>query len=432
MGIIGEAIETKKVGGELSPQTIDAVVAGYTGGEVPDYQMAALLMAIRLRGMTFAETVALTRAMADSGARYSFPDCVDKHSTGGVGDKLTMTALPLVAACGVPVAKLSGRGLGITGGTIDKLESIPGWSGDLSEPAFRAQVARVGLVVASAGEVAPADKAIYALRDATGTVDSLPLIGSSIVSKKVATGAGHLLYDVKAGSGAFMKDAAAARELADLLVRLSAALGVSAAAVITDMGTPLGAAVGNALEVRESVAFLTGAPVPQDLAEVARYEAAQLLRLHGAGDDADEQVLQAWRSGAGYEAFAAFVHAQGGQVAALSNLSVSSTVTEVTAPQAGQVQGIDALAVARASLVLGAGRQRKEDAIDPGAGVLLRVRVGDRVERADPVATLYGVREVDAARELVLGGLRLGEQPASPVPHLIDTVGIDTVGPARD
>src|SRR5215218_6349601 len=247
-----DAIETKKFGGELSGEIIRGVVEGYTTGAILDYQMASLLMAIFIRGMTYEETLALTRAMADSGKRYSFPECVDKHSTGGVGDKVSLTALPIVAACGAPVAKLSGRGLGMTGGTIDKLESIPGFSVRLSEERFKRQVEEVGLAIVEAGELAPADKAIYALRDTTGTIDSLALIGSSIVSKKVATGAGYLLYDVKRGSGTFMKTAEDARGLADLLVRLTEDLGIKASAVITDMDTPLGSAVGNALEVRES------------------------------------------------------------------------------------------------------------------------------------------------------------------------------------
>ncbi|HET9927934.1 MAG TPA: thymidine phosphorylase, partial [Rubrobacter sp.] len=200
-----DAIEAKKFGGELSDGLIRDVVEGYTTGEVHDYQMASLLMAIFIQGMDYRETLALTRAMAESGETYSFPECVDKHSTGGVGDKVSLTALPIVAACGAPVAKLSGRGLGATGGTIDKLESIPGFSCNLTEKQFRDQVEEVGLAIIEAGDLAPADKEIYALRDTTGTVDSLPLIGSSIVSKKVATGAGHLLYDVKRGSGAFMK-----------------------------------------------------------------------------------------------------------------------------------------------------------------------------------------------------------------------------------
>jgi hypothetical protein len=225
--------------------------------------MSALLMAIFIRGMEYEETLALTRAMAESGARHSFPGCVDKHSTGGVGDKISLTSLPIVAACGAPVAKLSGRGLGTTGGTIDKLESIPSFSSNLPKKKMKEQVEKIGLFIAEAGDLAPADKAIYALRDTTGTVDSLPLIGSSIVSKKVATGADHLLYDVKSGSGAFLKTPEEARALAELLVRLSRSLGIEASALITSMDEPLGNAVGNALEVRESVRLLRGDPSPQ-------------------------------------------------------------------------------------------------------------------------------------------------------------------------
>src|ERR671921_1309807 len=257
-----DAIEVKKVGGELSEGLIRDVVEGYISGKVPDYQMASLLMAIFIQGMSYGETLALTRVMVESGETYSFPECVDKHSTGGVGDKVSLTALPIVAACGAPVAKLSGRGLGATGGTIDKLESIPGFSCELSEERFSRQVEKVGLAIIEAGDLAPADKEIYSLRDTTGTVDSLPLIGSSIVSKKVATGAGYLLYDVKRGSGAFMKTTEDARRLAKLLVRLSEDLGVRASALITNMDNPLGSAVGNALEVRESVRFLRGEDVP--------------------------------------------------------------------------------------------------------------------------------------------------------------------------
>lgn len=421
MSDILAAIEAKKHGEELTGAAIGKVIADYTAGAVPDYQMAALLMAIRLRGMTYAETLELTRAMADSGPRYSFPDCVDKHSTGGVGDKITLTALPLVAACGVPVAKLSGRGLGITGGTIDKLESIPGWSGDLSRKAFRKQVDAVGLVVGSAGELAPADKSIYALRDTTGTVDSLPLIGSSIVSKKVATGAGHLLYDVKAGSGAFMKTVADAAELAELLVRLSEALDIRAAAVITGMDNPLGAAIGNALEVREAVRFLQGGEVAHDLIEVALDEAARLLTLHGASD-ATEQVQAAWSSGAGFETFAKFVAAQGGKTAKLEKLAISKKRRELRAPADGYVQRFDALDLAEAALGLGAGRRVKSDRIDHGVGVEVHVRAGAHVEKGDVVATVYGSRKWGPAPARVLQALRLSDEPVAPAEHILGTI----------
>jgi thymidine phosphorylase len=416
-----DAIETKKFGGELSEEVIRAVVAGYLEGAVPDYQMAALLMAIFIRGMGYEETLALTRAMADSGERYSFPECVDKHSTGGVGDKVSLTALPIVAACGAPVAKLSGRGLGTTGGTIDKLESIPGFSVDLSEERFRRQVEEVGLAIIEAGDLAPADKLIYALRDTTGTVDSLPLIGSSIVSKKAATGAGYLLYDVKRGSGAFMKTTEDARELAELLVRLSEDLGIKASALITDMDNPLGSAVGNALEVRESVRFLKGAAVPEDLSHEARYVAVRLLELKGI-DDPAETVENALSSGAAYEKFGEFVRAQGGNAGALENLPVSSEIREVATPRGGYVARFGALGIGRAALTLGAGRQKKEDEVDPGAGVEVLVRVGDRIEKGEPAARLYGGRNAERAEALVQEALELSDEPVEPAPGILDSL----------
>jgi thymidine phosphorylase len=416
-----DAIETKKFGGELPEEVIRAVVAGYTDGAVPDYQMASLLMAIFIWGMSYEETLTLTRAMADSGERYSFPECVDKHSTGGVGDKVSLTALPVVAACGAPVAKLSGRGLGTTGGTIDKLESIPGFSVEHSKERFKRQVEKVGLAIIEAGNLAPADKAIYALRDTTGTVDSLPLIGSSIVSKKVATGAGHLLYDVKRGSGAFMKTTEDARELAELLVRLSEDLGIRAAALITDMDNPLGSAVGNALEVREGVRFLKGEEVPEDLSRKARHVAVRHLELKGVPDP-EGAVEDALSSGAAYEKFEEFVQAQGGDADALDALPVSDEVKEVSAPRGGYVSRFGALGIGRAALTLGAGREKKGDEVDPGAGVEILVTVGDRVEEGEPVAWLYGGRNVGRAGALVLEALELSEGPVEPAPGILDSL----------
>ena len=416
-----DAIETKKFGGELSEETIRVVVRGYTEGIVPDYQMASLLMAVFIRGMEYAETLALTRAMADSGERYSFPECVDKHSTGGVGDKISLTSLPIVAACGAPVAKLSGRGLGTTGGTIDKLESIPGFSVDLSKEQFRRQVEEVGLAITEAGNLAPADKVIYALRDTTGTVDSLPLIGSSIVSKKVATGAGHMLYDVKRGSGAFMKTTAEARELAELLVRLSEDLGIRASALITDMDHPLGSAIGNALEVRESIAFLKGDEVPEDLSHEACQVAVRLLELNGIPGPGT-MVEDALSSGTAYEKFVEFVQAQGGDANALEALPVSDEVREVAAPEGGYVARFGASGVGRAALALGAGREKKGDEVDPGAGVEVLVKVGDRIEEGEPVARLYGGRNADRAAALVREALEISEEPVEPPPAVLDSL----------
>jgi thymidine phosphorylase len=421
VSVVLDAIEAKKRGGELAEGVIRDVVAGFTAGSVPDYQMSALLMAILIRGMTDAETLALTRAMAESGETYSFPGCVDKHSTGGVGDKVSLTSLPIVAACGAPVAKLSGRGLGTTGGTIDKLESIPGFSVDLSEDRLRRQVEEVGLAITEAGNLAPADKAIYALRDTTGTVDSLPLIGSSIVSKKAATGADHLLYDVRRGSGAFMKTPEEARDLARLLVRLSEAMGIRASALITNMDTPLGSAVGNALEVGESARFLRGDHVPEDLDREARLVAARLLELKGH-ENPEGSVDEAISSGAAYERLERFVRAQGGAPGALENLPVSGTAREVLAPRAGHVTALAALGVGRAALALGAGRKKKTEKVDPAAGVELLAKPGDRVGRGDPVARLHGDRGAEEAEELILEALEIGDEPPAPAPAILDSL----------
>ena len=419
--VILEAIETKKLGGALPDGLIRDVVEGYAAGEMPDYQMASLLMAIFIQGMSYGETLALTRAMAESGETYSFPECVDKHSTGGVGDKVSLTALPIAAACGAPVAKLSGRGLGTTGGTIDKLESIPGFSCYLSEEQFRRQVEEVGIAIIEAGDLAPADKEIYALRDTTGTVDSLPLIGSSIVSKKVATGAGYLLYDVKRGSGAFMKTTDEAHELAELLVRLSEDLGIHASALITDMDNPLGSAVGNALEVRESVRLLKNEPVPDDLAGEVTHVATSLLELKGV-HDVSAAVENALSSGAAYEKFREFVTAQGGDAEVLDDLPVSTEVREVEAPRGGYVARIGASGIGSAALALGAGRQQKGDRIDPGSGIEILVKPGDHIEEGQPVAHLYGKREVERAGRLVLEALEISDEPIEPPPAILDSL----------
>ena len=419
--VLLDAIGTKKFGGELSEGLIQAVVAAYTAGDVPDYQMASLLMAIFIRGMDYGETLALTRAMAESGKTYSFPECVDKHSTGGVGDKVSLTALPIVAACGAPVAKLSGRGLGATGGTIDKLESIPGFSCDLSEERFSRQVDEVGLAIIEAGELAPADKEIYALRDTTGTVDSLPLIGSSIVSKKAATGAGHLLYDVKRGSGAFMRTTEEARELADLLVRLSGDLGIEASALITAMDNPLGGAVGNALEVRESIRLLKNEPVPDDLEEGVTHVATRLLELKGIPEGATA-VDRALSSGAAYEKFEEFVSAQGGDTEALGDLPISTTVSEVKSPRDGYAASLAASGIGGAALALGAGRAKKGDKIDPGSGIEILLKPGDLIEEGQPVARLYGEREAERARQLVLEALEISDEPVEPPPAILGSL----------
>ncbi len=419
--VVLDAIETKKRGWELSAEAIREVIAGYASEEVPDYQMSALLMAIFIQGMGYEETLALTESMANSGKRYSFPGCVDKHSTGGIGDKISLTSLPIVAAHGVPVAKLSGRGLGTTGGTIDKLESIPCFLCDLPEERFKEQVEEIGLAIMEAGEVAPADKKIYALRDTTGTVDSLPLIGSSIVSKKIATGADHLLYDVKTGAGAFVKTLDEARELAELLIRLSESLGIEASALITSMEEPLGSAVGNALEVRESVCFLRGEASPVDLSEKTRVVATRLLELKSISNPEDA-VEEAISSGNAYEKFREFVSAQGGDAKVLEDLPVSEEVRELAAPQVGYVARFDALCIGHAALLLGAGREKKGDRVDPGAGVEVLVKAGDKVEEGQPVARLYGGKNTDRAAELVLRALEISDIQVERSPVILESL----------
>ena len=420
-----ETIRRKRDGATLEHREIAEFIAGVTDGRVSEGQVAAFAMAVFFNGMNREEAVALTLAMRDSGDVLDWshlgPAVVDKHSTGGVGDKVSLTALPIVAACGTPVAKLSGRGLGTSGGTIDKLESIPGFSSDLSEERFRDQVEEIGLAIIEAGDLAPADKEIYALRDTTGTVDSLPLISSSIVSKKVATGAGHLLYDVKQGSGAFMKTTEEARELAKLLVRLSEDLGIDASALITDMHNPLGSAVGNALEVRESVLLLKNEPVSYDLAGEVERVATRLLELKGI-PEAAAAVENALSSGSAYEKFREFVGAQGGDADSLEDLPVSAEVSEVRSPRSGYVARFGASAIGNAALVLGAGRTRKGDRIDPGSGIEILVKPGDPLEEGQPVARLYGERETERAEHLVLEALQISEEPVDRPPAILDSL----------
>ena len=382
-----DVIVTKRGKAELSDGQIDWVVDAYTRGVVADEQMAALAMAILLNGMTRREISRWTAAMIASGERMDFAQLsrptADKHSTGGVGDKITLPLAPLVAACGVAVPQLSGRGLGHTGGTLDKLESIPGWNCDLSYDQIIAQLENVGAVICAAGPtLAPADKKLYALRDVTGTVEAIPLIATSIMSKKIAEGTGALVLDVKVGSGAFMKDLADARELARTMVDLGTDAGVTTVALLTDMGTPLGRTAGNAIEVQESVDVLTGGG-PEDVVELTLALAREMLTAAGREDTdpadklADGSAMDVWR---------AMISAQGGDPDA--ELPVAKESQVVTAPQSGTLTRLDALAVGVAAWRLGAGRARKEDPVQAGAGVVLRAKPGDRVEAGQPLMTL--------------------------------------------
>lgn len=381
-----DVIRAKRDGEVLSDAQIDWVVDAYTRGLVADEQMAALAMAIFLNGMDARETARWTRAMIRSGERLTLDvgrPTVDKHSTGGVGDKITLPLAPLVAACGAAVPQLSGRGLGHTGGTLDKLESIPGWRAQLSVDEIEAQLRSVGAVVCAATSgLAPADRKLYALRDVTGTVESIPLIASSIMSKKIAEGASALVLDVKVGSGAFMKSLDRARELASALVSIGVDHGVRVSALLTDMSVPLGRAVGNAVEVEESVEVLRGGG-PADVVDLTVALAREMLDL--AGIPADPAAVLA--SGEAYETWARMIRAQGGDPEA--PLARGRHKQVVTAAEDGYLTALDAYAVGVAAWRLGAGRARKEDPVQAGAGVLCLVKPGERVSAGQPLLELY-------------------------------------------
>jgi thymidine phosphorylase len=383
-----EVITAKRDRGELSDSQIDWVVDAYTREVVADEQMSALAMAILLNGMSRREVARWTRAMIASGERMDFSSLsrptADKHSTGGVGDKITLPLAPLVAACGVAVPQLSGRGLGHTGGTLDKLESIPGWRATLSNQEMLDQLEDVGAVVCAAGKgLAPADKKLYALRDVTATVESIPLIASSIMSKKIAEGTGALVLDVKVGTGAFMKDVASARELAETMVALGSDAGVHTVALLTDMSTPLGLTAGNALEVRESVEVLAGGG-PADVVELTLALAREMLAGAGVHDVDPADRL---RDGSAMDAWRRMIQAQGGDPDAALPSARESMV--VRAERSGVVRRMDAMAVGLAAWRLGAGRARKEDQVQAGAGVELHAKPGDTVTEGQPLLTLH-------------------------------------------
>jgi thymidine phosphorylase len=383
-----DLIIAKRSKEEISTEGINWLIENYTNGTVADEQMSAMAMAILLNGMNRREIKDLTMAMIASGERLNFESLgvptTDKHSTGGVGDKITLPLAPLVAVFGVAVPQLSGRGLGHTGGTLDKLESIPGWRANLSNEEMTKQLAAIGAVICAAGSgLAPADKKLYALRDVTGTVEAIPLIASSIMSKKIAEGTGSLVLDVKVGSGAFMKELSKAKELAEVLVQLGQDAGVKTSALLTDMSTPLGLKIGNALEVEESVEVLAGGG-PKDVIEITVELATEMLRLAGK---TDVDVEAALKDGRAMDKWRAMISAQGGDPAA--QLPVAKENQTVTATSDGVITKLDALSVGLASWRLGAGRARKEDPIQFGAGVTLHAQLGDSVKAGDPLYTLH-------------------------------------------
>jgi len=420
---------------ELTRAEIDFFIRGFTSGEIPDYQAAAWAMAVLLNGMTPRETTDLTLALANSGDMLDctevVPVAVDKHSTGGVGDKTTLVVEPLVAACGLPVGKLSGRGLGFSGGTLDKLESIPGCRVDLSTDEFLKQLGSIGVVLTGqTADLAPADGKLYALRDVTGTVQSIPLIASSVMSKKIAGGATAILLDVKVGSGAFMKSIPDARQLAELMVKIAEESGRKAVALISDMNQPLGQAVGNALEVREAIETLQNHG-PEDFVEHCLVVAAHMLALGGTvanyqeGRAVAEENLE---KGTAWEKFKTLIIAQGGDARYLENPGLfpeAPLVEKLPAPRSGYLKEINARIVGETAVDLGAGRAKKGDSIDHSVGIEVLKNVGDHVEQGDPVYVVHANNKdrLSAASERLLGALAWSDTPVDPLPLFYGVVG---------
>ena len=418
-----DVIAAKRDGHALENDAIAWMLNAYGAGEVADEQMSALLMAVFFNGLSGRELRTWTATMVDSGerldlARLSRPT-VDKHSTGGVGDKISLILAPLVAACGAAVPQLSGRGLGHTGGTLDKLETIPGWRATLSTDEVYEQLESVGAVICAAGAgLAPIDRKLYALRDVTGTVESIPLIASSIMSKKIAEGTGALVLDVKVGRGAFIKDHERARELATTMVALGRDHGVATIAQLTDMNVPLGQAIGNAIEVAESVDVLRGGG-PGDVRELTLALARTMLELTGLDVDPAARL----DDGSAYEVYRRMIAAQGGDPDA--ELATSGYVYEVTAPRAGVVQHVDALDVGVAAWRLGAGRARKEDPVSAGAGVRCLVTIGDEVVAGQPIFELYADDDahLELGRATIASAVSLADEPVAPSPLLLERIG---------
>lgn len=418
-----DIIEKKKRGEELSTEEIRFFIQGYVAGEIPDYQISALLMAICFRGMTAEETANLTMAMADSGEKADLSAIpgikVDKHSTGGVGDKTTLVVSPIVASNGVPVAKMSGRGLGHTGGTIDKLMSIPGMQTSISREKFLNIVRKVGVsVIGQSGNLVPADKKLYALRDVTATVDSIPLIASSIMSKKIASGADCILLDVKTGSGAFMKTVGDSLKLAQTMVAIGEKVGRRTVALVTDMDQPLGNAIGNSLEVIEAVDTLQGKG-PQDLTRLCEELAANMLFLAGKGnlESCRAAAEKSISNGSAFSKLKEMVEAQGGDSTALDNpekFGQPKVKCDVVAPKSGYIYRMDAEQCGIASMELGAGRKTKDDVIDYAAGIYLHKKTGSRVNEGEPIATFASSSEklCETAKKIFLSAVEIcSEKP---------------------
>jgi pyrimidine-nucleoside phosphorylase len=424
-------IERKRNGEELARGELGEFVSAYVRGDVPDYQAAAFLMAVWFRGLSAAETFELTEAMVESGERLNLAArigrrVVDKHSTGGVGDKTTIALGPVVAACGVPFGKMSGRGLGITGGTLDKLESIPGFRVELSTDELVAQTREIGIAVTGqSAALVPADKQLYALRDVTATVDEISLIAASIMSKKIAGGASALVLDVKVGEGAFMPTLDDARRLAETMREIGVHAALDVVCLLTDMDQPLGRAVGNAIEVLEAYETLAG-DGPADLRELVVVAAGELLALSDLGvtrEEARERAEQVIADGSALEAYERWIRAQGGDPDP-ARLPTASVVRELAAPRAGHVRALPARAVATAAMAVGARRRRKEDPVDHAVGVVCFRKRGESVTEGEPLAEVHARDEAtaDAAASTVLDAYEIGDEPPEPRPLVLDVI----------
>jgi pyrimidine-nucleoside phosphorylase len=429
-----DLIETKRDGGELSNAEINWFITEYTSDNIPDYQVSSLLMAIYLQGMNRRETVDLTMAMARSGDQLDLHDVspivVDKHSSGGVGDKTTLVVQPIVAACGVPVGKMSGRGLGSSGGTLDKMESFTGWQCQMTLDQFKTQLADIGLVLAGqTAKLAPADGKLYSLRDVTGTVASTPLIAASIMSKKLAAGADAIVLDVKVGSGAFMPTVDAAKELAQIMVNIGKDAGRKTAALISDMNQPLGNAVGNALEVKEAIETMQGGGPDQFWAHALDISAHMLLLAGKAEtiEEAKEMASEVRKNGRSLQKFRAMVGAQGGDVQQVDDPSLlpqAEYVETVTAPHDGSIAAFDTGKIGWAAVHLGGGRLVKTDKIDHAVGFVLPCAVGDTFKKGDPIGTIHAndADKLENARAELLAAITWSDEPVPPLPHVYDVI----------
>jgi len=429
-----DIINKKKSGEAHTQKEIAFLLKGMLNGTIPDYQLSAWLMSVCFQGMTFDESAVLTMEMAKSGDMLdlsSLGDCIiDKHSTGGVGDKTTLIIVPLLAAAGYPVAKFSGRGLGFTGGTIDKLEAIPGFNAALTNEEFLSQTKTLGAAIASqTGNFTPADKKLYELRDVTATVNSIPLIASSVVSKKIAAGANIIVLDVKCGSGAFMKTREEAEELARTMVEIGKRAGRNICAVITSMEQPLGNTIGNGIEVAEAIEVLKNEG-PADLTEICLYLAATGLKLAKKTPNVKEGIKKLKKyleNGSAYEKFVEIIKAQGGNVDYIENpakLTETQFAFELTADEAGYVKELDALTAARAAKILGTGRDKKDDAIDYRSGIFLCKKVGDKVYKNEPLAKIFAnsMELGNKARETLAQAFVLTKEPTEPTPLIISEI----------